>query len=277
MIYAGSVWLTSRNLGEPSMRGQAFEALVAFNQRADYLDVPGGFRSMGESHRRDALAGMTQLFTGNPQLLADRFTGSPARTEPLAQFFAQTMFNPEAVGLRLSGGRDLQAVVRSSVDGVGDRLLAQAQASPRGSMARAEAIESYGQFAAAISGGTMLSLEKWQGRMARNDETRATMASLIGTGVADVAGAASPVGDLTGWTAGEVAKRLLGGWLADPTRPDQALNGQLVDGFEVRVNGLRQSTADSDIMRDFRSAYSAEVLQLNSNLNVNLGGYRAAP
>lgn len=278
ILYSSSVALTQRNLSNPADRVAAFEAMVTFNERAPYAEVPAGYRTMGESHRQDALRAQAQLFTGNPDVLISHYTNSsvgiPARGEMLARFFSQTVFNPDASGLRLSGNRDMQAAVRTSVDRVGEDFLAAA-ASAATTGDRMRPMENYGQVAAALTTGASLAIQRWDSRMAENEATRDRMAGLVSAVVADFVGARSNIGDTAGFVAGELTTRLLEAFAQNPARPDQAAGGILFDTIETGVDRFRTGRPDGDaMMSSFRSAYATEAQQIQQNLNLNPGGYR---
>lgn len=273
-LYASSPELMSRNLDTPEKRAQAFDALVAFNEKAQYDDINAG--PTAEIWRNSALTAAGNLFISHTEELVDHYTsaepGQPGQTETLAKFMAQTVFNPDAKGIVLDRQRDLVPAVRSAISDASSTFLERASAEGASPNDQARAMRQYGQMAAAISGGAAVALTRYDGDVAETKEAREQFAGLIGDLVGEL-----PLGDLTGKIADKVAgplsEKIAEALIKNPDRPDAAVAGVLADQFASQADLLSEKTGNPDLIQSYESGYSAELLNLQQNLNVNLGGH----
>lgn len=269
--YTSNPYLQARNLTTPEDRRAAFEALVAFNDKAPYADIPAG--PTGEIWRTSALNASGRLFTANSSELIDYYTGAngtTAQTEVLARFLSQTVLNPEAQGIWMDRRQDLVPAIRASLDGAATRLLDQARNAEPGSLEQERAMAQFGRLTASVSGAAALALTDYSEQIEANKESREAFAGMV----SDLVGL-TKLGDVFGADKGA---EYLGGLIYDaitdnPDRPDQALAGVLYDAYAAQVDALATELDQSGLRSDFDSGFSAELLNLQSNLNVNLGGH----
>lgn len=267
--YLSSPDLTSRNLNTPDARREAFEALVKLNGNDDNFDAG----SSGKIWQQSALSSAGRLFVNNSAELIDYYTGAnggTAQTETLAKFFSQTVLNPNAQGLVLDHSRDLIPAIRSSLDQAAGSFLDGARNAPAGSLAQERFMEQFGRLTASVSGGAALALTRYDDQIMANKESREQFVGMVG----DLVGL-TKLGDVPG---ADKATDFLAGKLYDaitenPKRPDQALAGVLYDSYAGQIDSLSTQLNQSGLRTSFDSAYSAELLNLQQNLNVNLGGH----
>ena len=274
ILYTSDPALMSRNLDTPDKRAQAFEALVAFNKAAPYEDISAGLTA--DIWHDSALAASGRLFAAHSQELIDRYTssqpGQPGKTEVLAEFMSQTVFNPDAQGIMLDRQRDLLPTIRSAISNASETFLERASTDGVSATDQSRAMRQYGQLAAAISGGAAVALTRYDGDVAKTKEAREEFAGLIGDLVGEL-----PLGDLGGKIADKVsapiADRIAEALIANPERPDVAIAGELADYFSSQADLLSEKVGNPDLIQAYESGYSAELLDLQRNLNVNLGGH----
>ncbi len=276
ILYTSDPSLMSRNLDTPDKRAAAFEALVGFNEAAPYEDIHAGTTS--EIWRNSALNASGRLFTAHSQELLDRYTssqpGQPGQTEVLANFMAQTVFNPDAQGIWMDRRQDLVPAIRNAISSASGTFLERAGADGASPTDQARAMRQYGQLAAAISGGAAVALTEYDGDVAKTREAREEFAGLIGTLVGEL-----PLGDLAGKIADKVAEpladQLAEALIKNPDRPDAAIAGVLADQFASQADLLSEEVGNPDLITAYEAGYSAELLNLQQNLNVNLGGHES--
>lgn len=274
IAYTSSPQMMAENLTTPAMRAEAFKAIVDFTESQPWGSAPD---AVADQWERSAIAASGRLFTAHAGEITDAFTasrpGQPAQTETLAKFFGQTVFNPEASSIALDNRRDLQPAVRAAMQGVQETMFDRAEAAPAGSIERARAFEVFGQFAASVTGGAALALNRYTGDVEDAQAQREATAGLIGAVVGDIVGARTPVGNTAGNLAESIAQSILDAVAKNPERPDQALAGVLNDQFSTAVDAERVRLNDNGAMASFDGAYSKELLNLQNNLNVNLGAH----
>lgn len=272
IAYTSSPEMMARNLTTPQMRAEAFKAIVEFTDARPFGSAPD---SVADQWERSAIAASGRLFTAYAGEITDAFTasqiGRAPQTETLARFFGQTVFNPEASSIALDNRRDLQPAVRAAMVGVQESMFRRAEAAPAGSIDRIRAFEVLGQFAASVTGGAALALTQYTQGVEDAQKAREDTAGLIGAVVGDLVGARLPVGNTAGNIAESIAQSILDATAQNPDRPDQALAGVLNDQFSTAVDAERVKLNDAGAMAAFDGAYSKELLNLQNNLNVNLG------
>ncbi|MCC6336036.1 MAG: hypothetical protein IT380_18860 [Myxococcales bacterium] len=270
IAYSSSPELREANLNTPEARREAFEALVEFNDKAPYEEVGG---PLAEQWERSALASSGRLFTAHASELVDYYTGAAdgvARTETLSRFISQTLFNPDAQGIWMDRRQDLGPAVRAALGNQADRFLDAARSAPAGSLEQERALAQFGRLTASASGGAALALTDYSEQIRASEESRQQFAGLVSLLVGK-----TPLGGLPG--AGSLsealAEKIYDAITENPERPDQALAGVLYDSFAGRVEALATELNQAGLRSAFDSAYSAELLNLQQNLNVNLGGH----
>jgi hypothetical protein len=266
--------MMSRNLDTPDKRAAAFESLVKFNETAAYDKAPGVLHDIWKN---EALGGAGRLFTAHSQELIDRYTGvtpqQGAQTEVLSKFVSETVLNPDAQGIWMDRRQDLVPAVKNAFGNAADTFLARAKAAPAGSLERSDALEQFGRLTASISGGTALALKNYSDKVMANDESKKAFTDLVGSLTGQVVKIDTPVGNPAEMGASALAGKLYDALVKAPERPDAALAGVLYDQYTSRIADLRKQTGDPSMSADFNSGYAAELLNLQQNLNVNLGGY----
>jgi hypothetical protein len=268
--YTSDPTLQSRNLNTPEARRDAFEALVRFNDTTPYDDFPGPAAEVWQS---GALASAGRLFTAYSSELVDYYTGAnggQVQTETLSQFVSQTVFNPDAEGVWMDRRQDLVPAVREALGSQADRFLDDARQAPAGSLQQERALQQFGRLTASVSGAAALALTDYSEQIQANEESREKFAGLVSelvgkTPIGEVPG----VGDVTEALAGKLYDAITD----NPERPDQALAGVLYDNYAGRIDALATELDQPGLRSAFDSAYSAELLNLQQNLNVNLGGH----
>ena len=262
--------LTARNLNTPEARRSAFEALVKLNGNDDNFDTSD---STGEGWQVSALSAAGRLFIANSDELVDYYTGAnggQAQTEVLAQFLGQTVLNPDAQGIVLDRTRDLVPTIRSALDDSAGRLLDGARNAEPGSLEQERYMQQFGRLAASVSGATALALTKYDEQIQADEASKEQFVGLVG----DLVGA-TRLGEVTGV---DKVTELVSGAIWDANhekreRPDAELAGKLYDVFAAQVEFLATDLDQTGLRSAFDSAYSAELLNLQQNLNVNLGGH----
>ena len=274
IFYSSDPAMMSRNLDTPDKRASAFESLVKFNETAAYNKVPGPMSGIWKS---EALGGAGRIFTSHSQELIDRYTSvTPqhgAQTEVLSKFVSQTVLNPDAQGIWMDRRQDLVPAVKNAFGYAADTFLARAKAAPTGSLERGDALEQFGRLTASISGGTALALKNYSDKVMANEESKKAFTDLVGSLTGKVIKIDTPVGNPAEKAASALAGKLYDAMVKAPDRPDAALAGVLYDQYTSRIAQLRADTGDPSMSADFNSGYAAELLNLQQNLNVNLGGY----
>ena len=274
LFYTSDPAMMSRNLNTPEARAAAFEALVAFNEAAPYADIQAGM--LAERWQDNALSAAGKLFISHGQELVDHFTssepGKAAETEVLAQFMSHTVFNPDAQGIVLNRTQDLVPTINDVIGNVTDGFLDAATADDVSANDASRAMTQYGQFTASISGGAAVALTRYDAAINATEASREQFAGMIGNLVGqlplgDVAG--TIVGHATGPVANEIAEMLI----ADPERPDAELAGILNDQFWSQADLAAEQAGNPELLSAYEAAYSHELLNLQGNLNVNLGGH----
>jgi hypothetical protein len=277
MFFTSDPSMLSRNLSTPDARAQAFEALVGLNEKDPYGKLPDS--PINTIWRDRALTAEGKLFTSYSQELTDRYTGAngaPVNTEVLAKFMSQTVFNPSAQGIWLDRSRDLVPAIRSALGNTAQTFMDRAQQPGVSEQDQQRAMQQYGRLTAAVSGGAAVALTNYDAQINANEESKKEFADLIGQVVGK-----TPLGtavDKVPLGQGDKIVEALANKLFDamnkaPERPDAALAGALYDNYAGQTESV-SNQVHSEIPRiAFDSAYSAELLNLQQNLNVNLGGH----
>ena len=270
--YTSSPELQSRNLNTPELRREAFEALVAFNEAAPYKDI--SFGSAATQWEHSALNAAGTLFVNNSAELIDFYTGAnggTVQTETLARFMAQTVFNPDASSIVLDRQRDLVPAIESAISNHADRLLAGAADAPADSREQEGLIEQFARLDAAISGGVAVALDRYSDEILANEASKQQFASIVGALVGKTPASKVPGSNLI---VKEVAEAIYDALSSDPERPEQALAGVIHDAHFDQVRELADELGQTGLTSAFNGAYSAELQQIQQNLNVNLGGHK---
>ncbi|MGH9381041.1 MAG: hypothetical protein ACRD2Z_10580 [Thermoanaerobaculia bacterium] len=273
--YTSDPTLMAQNLDTADKRAAAFEALVQFNEQAPYQDIPAGPTATMWEH--SALAAAGRLFTAHSQELVDRYTnaqpGQAVRTETLAQFLGQTVFNPEAKGIVLDRTRDLVPAVVDAIDRVGDTLFERARDPEASASDQSRAMRQLGQLTASIGGGAALALTRYDEQILAHEASRKEFAGLVGKLVGKL-----PLGDvgkeIADQVTGPLAERIYDAITDQPERPDAALAGVIYDSIYGQVDLLGEEIGNANLVTAFEAGFAAELQNLQLNLNVNLGGHR---
>lgn len=262
--------LTARNLNTADKRRDAFEALIKFNDE-NTVQTPG---PTGEGWKQSALSATGRLFVGHSAELIDHYTGAggtTSQTEALAKFLGQTVLNPDATGIVLDRQRDLIPAITDALDQNAGRLLDAARQAPQGSLEQERYLQQFGRLTASVSGAAAVALTKYDKQIMESEASRkqfaTAVATLVGmTQVGKAPGAKQAVEAL--------ANQVYDAITTNPKRPDQALAGALYDSYAGQVDALATELNQTGLSTAFESAYAAELLNLQQNLNVNLGAHR---
>jgi hypothetical protein len=186
-LYYSSNALTMQNdLTTPAMRQEAFEALVNFNQKEPYSDLPSG--QLVTDWKNQAIAAEANLFAANGPELTQELTLRDGThtpdTQVLAKFMSQTVFNPSAQNIQLDDFTSLKDSLTNALANESSTLMANAQQAPKGSLQEYYSIEEYGRLSAAVSGGAALALTRYDAQVQANDAARQQWADLVGVWLA---------------------------------------------------------------------------------------------
>jgi hypothetical protein len=274
MEYSSDPAMMSRNLDTPDKRAAAIEALVKFNEGKPYESLPGSTtRTVWEY---EALGAEGRIFTTYSQELIDRYTSvTPehgAETETLAKLMSQTVYNPEAKNVWMDRRQDLVPAVRNALGNAADTYLQRARDAKPGSAEQRHAMEQFGRLTASVSGGAAVALTEYSDQIEKNEASKKEFADLVGGLVGKVVKIDTPLGNPAEKVASAIAEKVYEAINKNPDRPDQALAGALYDNYTSRIEALSRDLGGVDLSTAYDSAYSAELLNLQQNLNVNLGG-----
>ncbi len=274
LAYTSDAGLMRTNLNTPAKRAAAFETLVSIGENPLIQSAPSGLKS---DWAKQALAGSGRLFAAHGQELVDAYTASKPgqlnRTEILAKFMGQTVFNPDAKSIPLDGKQNLAKAVSDALGKVSDGLMARAEKAPKGSVEQSRAIEELGSFTASVSGGAAAALTKYSDKIRANEKSREEFANFVGAVIGDIVGSKVPAGNTAGFVASKVVKSILDIFAKNPARPGAELANVLFDQFQSRVDLMRTNLKQPELLSAFNAAYSAELLQLQQALNINLGAH----
>jgi hypothetical protein len=271
MYYMSDPALEASKLNTPDKRAAAFEALLTFNESDPYEGM-----SDAPVHEAKALATTGRLFLEHSQELIDHYTrltpDKAPETEWLAKFMSQTVFNPEADGIALDRSRDLVPTVRAALGDAGNTYLDRARQAKPDSLEQRHAMEQFGRLSASVSGGAAVALTRYSDQIEANDESRKQFADLIGSTVGHFIPVDTPVGNPVEMAATAIAEKAFTA-LKDPERPDARMAAMLDDQHSQQVEALRIELDQPGLLAPFDGAYSHELLDLQANLNVNLGAH----
>ena len=274
--YASNALTMQNDLTTPAKRQEAFEALVNFNQKDPYSDLPSG--QLVTAWKNQAIAAEANLFVANGPELTRELTLRDAThtpdTQVLAKFMSQTVFNPSAQNIQLADFTSLGDSLSTALANESSTLMASAKQAPRGSLQEYYSIEQYGRLSAAISGGAALALTRYDAQVQANDAAREQWADLVGGVVGKVISVDTPLGNPYEAVAKAITKEVYDAIVPGPARPTASLADTLYNHYAQNVEQLRaQPGQPKDLTSDFDSTYSATLLNLQGQLNVNLGGH----
>lgn len=270
--------LSARYLITPEQRREAFEALVSFNDANPNRGLNG---DRGKMWRNEALVAAGQLYTTHAKEFVDHYTGAgghAGRTEVLAKFFSHSTIDPTSRRLAIAGGKTLGEAVARSTDVAHEALFAEAHAAKPGSTEQHDCFRQIGRLNAATSAATALSLDRYSKELNAGDAERKEFAAIVSkfvglTPLGKVPGASI----VTGKATEELASRIFDTLRTYPERPNGAIAGLMFDHFDERAGKEAKQLGQPGLRNSFEGGYSTELLQLQQNLNINLGGHRTDP
>ena len=272
LFYTSDPSMMSRNLATPADRTAAFEALIDFNEKAPYASINAGLTAT--EWKTSALNAEGRLFTSYGQELIDHYT-SASQTEVLAKFMSQTVFNPDAQGIWMDRRRDLIPAIRDTLGQAAQTYLDRAQQAPTDSLQQSRAMEQFGRLTASVSGGAAVALTAYDSEIMASDASKQEFAGFVSQLVG-----LTPLGALSDKTLGvgdkvieALSNKLYDALSQNPDRPDAALAGALYDSYAHQADAL-STQLNHDLRPAFDAGYAAELLNLQQNLNVNLGGHQ---
>ncbi|RUL75946.1 hypothetical protein [Dyella choica] len=279
MFFTSDPSMMSRNLATPDARAQAFEALVSLSDKNPYSKLPD--TPTATAWRDQALVAEGRLFTGYGQELVDRYTGvgadgTPMHTDVLAKFMSQTVLNPDAKGLWLDRSRDLVPAIRTTMNRAEQTFTDRAQQPGVSTQDQERAMQQLGRFTSAVSGATAMALTQYDAEINASQASKKDFTDMVSKIVG-----ITPLGPIVGKIPlgeGDQLVQNLAGALYDaltqnPDRPSIAMARTLYDYGAAQAESLSNQVHSEDPRMAFDSAYSAELLNLQQSLNVNLGGH----
>jgi len=275
--YYTSNSLTMQNdIGKGHPPIQVLRALVNFNQNSSNSSLYGS--KLGSQLQNQAIAGEANLFMANSKELTKDLTlrtdTHTPDTQLLAKFMSQTVFNPSAQKIQLDDGSTLKSSMSRTLKDLSASLVHAAKAAKPGSLQQYHAIEEYGRLSAGLSGGAAVALTKYDAEVQANDASRQEFANLVGGVIGNVVPINTPVGNPAKDVAGDIAKSIYNALVSGPKRPTAEIADRLYNRYAQTVEQLRSQPGEPrDLTTDFDSTYSATLLQLQQELNVNLGGH----
>jgi len=276
MYYSSNALTMQNDLTTPAMRLQAFTALVNFNANNPYSGLPGS--QLITSWKNQAIAAEANLFVTNAPELTQELTLRNATQTPdtkvLAKFMSQTVFNPSAQNIQLADFSPLGSDVTTALANESSTLMSNAKQAPPGSLQQSYTIEEYGRLSAALSAGAAVALTNYDAQVQANDAAREQWASLVGGVVGKVISVDTPFGNPYEQAAAAITKEVYNAIVPGPTRPTASLADTLYNHYAQNVEQLRtQPGQPTTLTSDFDATYGATLLNLQSELNVNLGGH----
>lgn len=278
IFYTSDPTMMSRNLNTADKRAEAFEALVDFNDGNPYEHIPEGYQRT--VWQNAALTAEGRLFNAHSQELMDRYTGqdgTTVATEPLAKFMSQTLFNPDAQGIVLNRTQDLVPTIRTAMGNAAQTYLDRATDAPNGSLEQSRAMQQFGRLAASVTGGAAKALDAYDDAIMANEESKKQFSDMVG-GVIGMTPLGTALDKIPAGGGDQLVEALSGkiydAMVEHPDRPDAALSGVLYDQYAGQAEQASDQTGEN-LSTYFESGYSAEVLNLQQNLNVNLGGHQS--
>lgn len=272
--FSSNPTIAAQNLNTPLMRRQAFEALVDFNERAPYQN--NGPDATRKEWREEALVASVRVFNTHSRELIDHYTGpggKSAESEQLARFIGQTALNPDAKRIPFQHGQALGAAVVDAFNDSSQHFLDQAAKAVPDSKQQNDYIRQFGNLSASISGGTAYAMRDYSAKIMANEQSRQEFVGIV-SGLGNL----TPLNRIPG--SGSVTEALAGKIFdsghKSATRPEQAAAGIIFDRHSNQVNELESRLGQTGLLAKFEAAYSSEVLQIQQNTNLNLGGHRQA-
>ena len=235
-------------------------------QRRFFEPLVNAFDAVDGGVHESVLQAASGVFGNNGVPLTDRYTQDPADTELFAQFLDQAVFDPRSPSSEAT--REAFAEIGQTYF---DRL-----ANADNELEGEAATRQMGHLYAALTGGGALALERYDRQVAEREATIGRIADTVGIfrTVSGARGASlpDPIG-LTGRALTDLTRAIADGVLPHPERPGVALQGVLKDEWTQVLLDFQRATGTPDVLTDFDAAYSAELLQLQAKLNVNLGAH----
>ncbi|MGO1068452.1 hypothetical protein [Lysobacter sp. CA199] len=241
--------------------GELFLAYAA-DKPAQTVDPSGPFFPGQQPTTRPAEPGLLTRYTS-------AVPGQVADTSNLATLISQGVFDPAAGDIKI-GDRSLPDAINSAINTRLNQYLVAADAAPDGSDAQRRAIENFGQITAGVTGGIAKALSIYSDDIRASEESREKFADLVGA----IGGDLLPHGGNTAATLlSELTNGVLGVLDGNPDRPDAALAAEIKDYYDAVIDNFATNIGQPDLRDAYRSARSDEVLDLQSKLNINLGGH----
>ena len=262
-----------RNQGTNADRIAMFEATVEVNEAGF-----SGIDKQYQSWKEEGLATASRLFIDNVEMLTDNYGNPPANTGVMARFFAQTSFNIEAQSIPLGGGSTVAIGINDALSRVSDAFVQRAEtaSSP---LQRERAVQALGALAASVAGGAAVSLTNYSEEIRNNEAFRDEMAGLFSSAIKPLTRQLTKrLPDLVDTLAQKGLKNVgvsvLEQFIKDPARPDTSGVRLIIDTLEAVVSELENTHNYSGLLGTFQGARAAETSDLETELNVNLGGHR---
>lgn len=240
--------------------GELFLA-YAGDTPATTVDV-GGPMPPGLQQSRPAETGLLSMYTSSQP-------GQIADTTNLATLISLGVFDPAANSIKI-GDTPLPKAILGELNQHMSGLL-DASIDPKLSPDQQQrAIESFGQLSAAVTGGISKALTNYSDDIKASEESRELFASLVGA----VGGDLLPKGGNTFATiTSKLTEGVLGVLEGKPDRPDAAMAAEVKDFYDAMIDKFSTDNGVPQLRDTYRSARVDELADLQSKLNINLGGH----
>ncbi len=261
----------ARNRGTDAERLAMFEATVEVNKTlADGV----GVGDQTAAWEREGLAVAGRLFADSATMITDHFTGAGVDSAPLAEFFGQTVFNPDAQHIALDNRRDLVPSINNALEYLAEGFVSDAENATT-QLGRETAFDQLGVLAAAVSGGAVVSLDNYSDEIAANEAFRDEMAGILNTTITPFFKALpGPASSVAGNASKDLVASVIGRFIDNPERPDVAFANEFGNALEIGVREFEVQNGFDGLTSAFKASRSNELLSILLELNLNTGGYR---
>lgn len=269
VAFSQSAEIYAANRGTASERVAMFEATVAINEK--------GYPAYGEVQQdwtNEGIATAGQLYVDNAQLLTDTYTGVPADTAVLSKFFSQTILDPKAQSITLDGGQNLVASINTALGDASATYIDRA-ANADTQLEREDALHSLGALSASVNGGIAVALTRYSGEIRDNEAFRDQIAGLFNSAISPLMKPIpGPLSSIAGDATKGIGAAIVDQFIQYPDRPALNAATAYVDRMEQSVRQFETDHGFDGLLSAFQSSRAAETLDLQRDLNVNLGGHR---
>ena len=273
VAFAQGEQIYAQNQGTNADRIAMFEATVKVNEAGF-----SGIDNQYQSWKNEGLATASRLFIDNVEMLTENYGKPPANTEVLARFFAQTTFNLEAQSITLGDGSTVATGINNALSRVSEAFVQRAETAST-DLQKERAVQALGALAASVAAGAAVSLTNYSEEIRSNEAFREEMVGLLSSAIKPLTEQLTKrlpglVETLAEKGLKKVGVAVLEQFTKDPARPDTSGVRLIIDTMEAIVSQLENTHNYDGLLTAFQAARAAETKDLESDLNVNLGGHR---